>query len=71
MPRKPTGGPDPAAPFDVNVVNEPHVSVGNTPQNPLPIGDAQNPAFSPFQVDARFSLRRRRRGRDRSAGCRE
>lgn len=24
----------------------------------MPVGDVQNPAFNPFQVDARFSLRR-------------
>ena len=27
-------------------------------KNPVPVGDVQNPAFNPFQVDARFSLRR-------------
>ena len=59
MPRKPTGSPDPAPPFDVNVANEPNVNVGNTPKNPVPIGDVQNPAFSPFQVDVSFTLRRR------------
>lgn len=59
MPRKQTGSPDPAPPFDVNVANDPHVSVINTPKNPVPVGDVQNPAFSPFQVDVTFTLRRR------------
>jgi hypothetical protein len=31
---------------------------GRSVQNPVPIRDMQNPAFNPFQVDARFSLRR-------------
>jgi hypothetical protein len=34
------------------------VNVVNTIKNPIPVGDIQNPAFKPFQVDARFSLRR-------------
>ena len=53
----------PSSPFDVKVVNDPGVSVINTPKNPLPVGDVQNPAFSPFQVDVRFSL-----GRGEGAG---
>ena len=53
-----TEGPPPTPLFDVNVVNQPNVNVGNTIKNPVPVGDVQNPAFSPFQVDARFSLRR-------------
>jgi hypothetical protein len=64
MPRKPTGSPDPAPPFDVNVANEPNVNVGNTPKNPVPIGDVQNPAFSPFQVDVRFTLGRQEGSRE-------
>ena len=58
MKRNPTGSPDPPPPFDVSVTNDPRVSVINTPKNPLPVGDVQNPAFNPFQVDARFDLRR-------------
>jgi hypothetical protein len=53
----------PSSRFDVKVVNEPGVSVINTPKNPLPVGDVQNPAYSPFQVDVRFSL-----GRGEGAG---
>ena len=58
MKRADTGIPGSPPPFDVKVVNEPNVSVINTPKNPLPVGDVQNPAFNPFQVDAQFSLRR-------------
>jgi len=58
MKRDPTGPPDLPPPFDVNVANEPNVSVINTPKNPLPVGDVQNPAFNPFQVERRFSLGR-------------
>ena len=57
MPGKPTGNPDPPPPFD-HVANQPQVSVINTPKNPVPVGDVQNPAFNPFQVDASFTLRR-------------
>jgi hypothetical protein len=58
MKRIQTGPPDLPPPFNVNVANNPNVSVINTPKNPLPVGDVQNPAFNPFQVEARFSLRR-------------
>jgi hypothetical protein len=58
MKRVDTGVSSPAPPFDVNVVNEPNVTVINTPKMPVPIGDVQNPAFNPFQVDAQFSMRR-------------
>ena len=58
MKRSQTGPPGLPPPFDVNVANDPNVSVINTPKNPLPVGDVQNPAFNPFQVDAQFSLRR-------------
>lgn len=57
MPQDPTGIPN-SPPFDVNVTNDPHVSVINTPKNPVPVGDVQNPAFAPFQVDVRFTLGR-------------
>lgn len=60
MPRDPTGTPKNPPPFDANVV--PEASVINTPRNPLPVGDVQNPAFSPFQMDVSFSL-----GRDEGA----
>jgi hypothetical protein len=53
----------PVSPLDVNVVNQPQVNIINTIKNPLPVGDVQNPAFNPFQVDARFSL-----GRGQGAG---
>ena len=56
MPRDPTGPPAPSRPFDVNVVNDPRVSVVTTPKAPLLVGDVQNPAFNPFQVEVRFSL---------------
>ena len=52
----------PSSPFD-GKVKEPGVSISNTPKNPVPVGEVQNPAFSPFQVDARFSL-----GRGEGAG---
>lgn len=48
----------PGSPFDANVVNQPDVRVNNPRGNPVPVGDVENPAFQPFQVDARFSLRR-------------
>ena len=48
----------PVPPVDVRVLNQPDVRVANTVKNPVPVGDAQNPAFNPFQVDARFSLGR-------------
>jgi hypothetical protein len=50
--------PVPPTVFDVNVINFPSVNVINKLDNPVPVGDVQNPAFQPFQVDARFSLRR-------------
>jgi hypothetical protein len=53
-----TGIPENRSPFDVTVANEPNVSVTNTRENPVPVGDVQNPAFSPFQVEAHFTLRR-------------
>jgi hypothetical protein len=58
MTNDPTGTRDLTPPFDVVVMNDPHVSVINTPRQPLPVVDVQNPVFSTFQVDARFSLRR-------------
>ena len=48
----------PVPPVGVEVLNQPSVSVTNTVKNPVPVGDAQNPAFNPFQVDARFSAGR-------------
>jgi hypothetical protein len=45
-------------PVDVNVVNQANVNVINKVDNPVPVGDVQNPAFNPFQVDTRFSLGR-------------
>jgi len=47
----------------VQVVNQPNVTVVNTPKIPIPVGEIQNPAFQPFQVDVRFSL-----GRGEGAG---
>jgi hypothetical protein len=58
MPQDPTGPADPGRPFNVNVVNEPSVSVVTSPKNPLLVGDVQNPALNPFQVDVEFSLER-------------
>lgn len=48
----------PVPPVDVEVVNQPDVNIVNTPKNPVPVGDILNPAFKPFQVQARFSLGR-------------
>jgi len=62
MTQDPTGPTDPGRPFNVNVVNNPGVSVITTPENPLPVGDVHNPAFNPFQVEAHFSLGRREGG---------
>ena len=58
MPQDPTGPADPSRPFNVNVVNDPRVSVVTSPENPVLVGDVQNPAFNPFQVDVSFSLDR-------------
>lgn len=48
----------PVPPVDVQVVNQPNVSVINGPKNPIAVGEMQNPAFKPFQVESRFSLGR-------------
>lgn len=58
MPRKPTDIPDAGPPLNVNIANDPRVSVVNKPEQPVPVGDVQNPAFKPFQVDTRFTLGR-------------
>ena len=58
MPQDPTGPADPSRPFNVNIVNDPRVTVVTSPENPVLVGDLRNPAFNPFQLDVRFSLRR-------------
>jgi hypothetical protein len=35
---------------DVNVINTPSINISNKVDNPLPVGDVQNPAFQPFEV---------------------
>ena len=41
---------------DVNVVNTPNINIINKVDNPLPVGDVQNPAFQPFEVMRRIDV---------------
>jgi hypothetical protein len=41
---------------DVNVVNTPNINISNKVDNPLPVGDVQNPAFQPFEVDKHIGV---------------
>ena len=58
MGRDQTGNPDLPPPFDTDVDSDPNSDVGGTPRNPREFAERNPGGFTPFQIEADFSLRR-------------